>query len=60
MSLDDQQFHVEAIKTAILNQDSHYLGIKLPLPQKAGTLTQQVSYAKQKAETIYKTHFLKK
>ena len=45
---------VNIITLAILREEEFYKGIKLPTPQKSGTVTQQVSYAKQQAQIIAK------
>lgn len=44
---------VKEIKTMILNGGGTYQGIKVPEPQRYGTTTQSVVYAKITAEQIY-------
>lgn len=57
MTLDDKIFHTEKIADAIQREDKFYIisrgsMIKLPTPQVAGTMTQQRTYAMDKAMDI--------
>ena len=51
---------IEAITRAILKGQKEYEGVKLPTPQRAGTMTQCVTYARIKAQEIYEKHFQNK
>lgn len=46
------QLRIDHITHAILRGDAYFNGIKLPKGQTAGTLTQQHSYAKLKAQQL--------
>lgn len=48
---------IKAIQQAIMNGNDEYEGIKLPLPQRSGTYTQQSAYANHKAQQLYEQHF---
>ena len=55
----NKEQHLHAIKVAIIREANHYKGFTLPSPQKTGTSTQQLSYAKQSAEKFYNKYFSK-
>ena len=48
---------IENITKAILRGDKFYKSIQLPSPQRAGTISQQVFYAKMKARELFESHF---
>jgi len=66
MTLQDTLHHTEQIANAIQRRDKHYtlevseaegwlvdeIHIELPTPQRAGTMTQQRSYAVDKAQEL--------
>ena len=45
---------IEEIKKMILSGGGTYLGIRIPKPQRHGTMTQCVSYAQITAQRIYR------
>lgn len=45
---------IDQIKRMILNGGGTYRGIRIPKPQRHGTMTQCVSYAQITAERIYR------
>ena len=60
MTLQDTLHHTHEIANAIQRHESHYSmwelskAMKLPKPQTAGTMTQQRSYAVDKAQQLLK------